>query len=177
MRPASGSTAKPGWLHAITNGSLTLKFLNRKRGTDAIKSIGIIPVYTGVLIHDRWAADFAYFQCKHQVCRPHLFPDLTFVFESIGYRWARLVHKLLCEICHKVTRARPQHILTHPSRTCGKEIAAKLGINLRTVETHYGCIQQKVGVKKPPSTNMNYSDRCNDRQPDNVCPPAAQRST
>ena len=52
--------------------------------------------YIGTLIHECRAAYLSYFQCKHQVCGSHLLRDLAFVIESNGYRWARLIHKLLC---------------------------------------------------------------------------------
>ena len=63
-----GVNKKTQWLQAITDGSLKLKFLHRKRGKDAIDFFGIIRVYTDVLVHDCWASYFAYFQHKHQVC-------------------------------------------------------------------------------------------------------------
>ena len=42
---------KNWWLHAATDGSLTLKYLHRKRGKEAIDAFGTIPFYFGVLIH------------------------------------------------------------------------------------------------------------------------------
>ena len=36
---------KNWWLHVTSDGSLTLKFLHRKRGKEAIDSFGIIPFY------------------------------------------------------------------------------------------------------------------------------------
>ena len=77
---------KTHWMHVITNGFVTLKFLHRKRGKEAIDFFGIISVYTGTLIHDCWAAYFSYFQCKHLVCGSHLLRDLAFIIESNGYR-------------------------------------------------------------------------------------------
>ena len=96
---------KTQWLHVITDGSLTLKFLHRKRGKEAIEDIGIIPRYTGTLVHDCWASDFAYDQCRHQLCGSHLLRELTFVVESNGFRWARLMKKLLREACHRVNKS------------------------------------------------------------------------
>ena len=49
---------KNWWLHVATDGSLTLKYLHRKRGKEAIDAFGIIPFYFGVLIHDRWGSYF-----------------------------------------------------------------------------------------------------------------------
>ena len=96
---------KNWWLHVTSDGSLTLKFLHRKRGKEAIDSFGIIPFYAGVLIHDRWAPYFAYKLCKHQVCGSHLLRDITFVVDSNNYRWARLMKKLLCESCDEVNKS------------------------------------------------------------------------
>ena len=48
---------------------------------------------------------FHNFQCKHQVCGSHILRDLAFVIDSNGYRWARLMHKLLREICHAVNQS------------------------------------------------------------------------
>ena len=47
---------KTWWLHVATDGTLTLKYLHRKRGKEAIEDFGIIPFYFGVLIHDRWGS-------------------------------------------------------------------------------------------------------------------------
>ena len=96
---------KNHWMHVVTNGFVALKYLHRKRGKEAIDFFGIIPFYIGTLIHDRWAAYFSYFLCKHQVCGSHLLRDLAFVIDSNGYRWARLMHKLLREICHAVNQS------------------------------------------------------------------------
>ena len=96
---------KNHWMHVVTNGLVTLKYLHRKRGKEAIEFFGIIPFYIGTLIHDRWAAYLSYFLCKHQVCGSHLLRDLAFVIDSNGYRWARLMHKLLREICHAVNQS------------------------------------------------------------------------
>ncbi len=93
-------------LHVVTDG--TCKFLHRKRGRQAIEEIGIIPRYTGTLVHDCWAACLAYDQCTPpppQLCGSHLLRELTFIVDSNGYRWARLMKKLLREICHRVNQS------------------------------------------------------------------------
>ena len=97
--------SKTQWLHVLTNGSLTLKFLHRKRGKEAIEAVGIIPCYIGVLIHDCWASYLTYSQCKHQLCGSHLLRELTFVVDSNNYRWARAMKKLLRMACHKVNNS------------------------------------------------------------------------
>ena len=71
---------KNWWLHVATDGLVALKYLHRKRGKEAMDDFGIIPFYTGTLIHDRWASYFTYDKCTHQVCGSHLLRDLTFIF-------------------------------------------------------------------------------------------------
>ena len=93
------------WLHVVSDGSLTCKRRHRKRGREAIEDIGIIPRYTGVLIHDGWAAYLAYGQCRHQLCGSHLLRELTFIVDANGFRWARLMKALLREACHKVNQS------------------------------------------------------------------------
>ena len=96
---------KTQWLHIATNGSLTLKFLHPRRGKEAIEAIGIIPRYTGTLIHDCWASYFVYDRCSHALCGAHLLRELTFILEANGFRWARLMKKLLREACHRVRKS------------------------------------------------------------------------
>ena len=106
---------KNHWLHVLTDGSLTLKFLQPKRGREAIDEIGVIPRYAGVLVHDCWASYFAYDRCRHQLCGSHLLRELAFVIESNGFRWARLMKKLLREACHKVNKSDAK-VLTEAER-------------------------------------------------------------
>jgi len=40
------------WLHVLSNEEYTLYFSHKKRGNDADKETGILPVYRGVLVHD-----------------------------------------------------------------------------------------------------------------------------
>jgi len=96
---------KNHWLHVLTNGSLTLKFLHRKRGREAIEQIGLIPAYRGTLVHDCWASYLGYEQCLHQLCGSHLLRELTFIIESNNHRWARLLKALLQQACHQVNRS------------------------------------------------------------------------
>ena len=106
---------KTQWLHVITDGSLTCKFLHRKRGREAIEEIGIIPRYSGTLVHDCWASYLTYDQCRHQLCGSHLLRELTFIIDSNGFRWAHLMKTLLREACHRVNKSETR-TLTEPER-------------------------------------------------------------
>jgi hypothetical protein len=93
------------WLHVYSAGDITLKFLHRKRGKAAIEAIDIIPRYGGKIIHDCWASYLSYLHCGHGLCGSHLLRELTFIFESNGYAWARNMKRLLQETCVKVSQS------------------------------------------------------------------------
>ena len=67
---------KNHWLHILTDGALTLKFLHPRRGKAAIEAIGLIPRFGGTLVHDCWASYLSYKQCKHQLCGAQLIREL-----------------------------------------------------------------------------------------------------
>ena len=85
------------WVHVYASGDITLKFLHKKRGTEAIEEINIIPRYRGRLIHDFLASYLTYEKCDHGMCGGHLVRELEFIVESNGYRWAQNMINLLLE--------------------------------------------------------------------------------
>jgi len=73
---------KNHWIHVYSAGDITLKFLHRKRGKEAIESINLIPRYGGAIIHDCWSSYFAYSNCRHGLCGSHLLRELTFILKG-----------------------------------------------------------------------------------------------
>src|ERR1700733_5364678 len=88
---------KNRWIHVYSAGDITLKFLHRKRGTEAIEDINIIPRYSGTIIHDCWSSYLVYHHCDHGLCGSHLVRELTCIIESNGYSWASNMKALLLE--------------------------------------------------------------------------------
>jgi hypothetical protein len=95
---------KNQWIHVYSAGDITLKFLHKKRGTEAIESINIIPRYGGVIIHDCWSSYLTYHHCEHGLCGSHLVRELTCAIESNGYKWALAMKALLLETCKKASK-------------------------------------------------------------------------
>lgn len=102
---------KNHWIHVYSSGDLTLKFLHRKRGTEAIEAINIIPRYGGAIIHDCWLSYLSYHHCGHGLCGSHLLRELTFIVEANDYAWARNMKRLLQETCANVSKS-PEKRLT-----------------------------------------------------------------
>jgi transposase len=103
---------KNHWIHVYSAGNITLKFLHRKRGKEAIESINLIPRYGGVIIHDCWSSYFAYHHCGHGLCGSHLLRELTFIVDAHGYRWAKNMKRLLQATCIKVSKSTDKTLTT-----------------------------------------------------------------
>ena len=99
------------WIHVYSAGDLTLKFLHRKRGKEAMDDIAIIPNYGGIMIHDCWASYLSYNHLKHGLCGSHLLRELAFIIDSNGYRWAKKMKRLLQRVC-KMVSGRKEKCLT-----------------------------------------------------------------
>jgi transposase len=98
------------WIHVHAAGEITLKLLHRKRGTEAINDINIIPRYSGVAIHDCWASYLTYNDCSHGLCGSHLVRELTCAIEANGYSWAYNMKTLLLETCRKVSKSKSKKL-------------------------------------------------------------------
>lgn len=91
------------WIHVYSSEELTLKFLHKKRGKEAINDINIIPRYGGTIIHDCWASYLSYHDCNHGLCGSHLLRELEFIINSNGYSWAVNMKKCLQKACKMVS--------------------------------------------------------------------------
>ena len=101
---------KNHWIHVHSAGEITLKLLHAKRGKEAIEDNGLIPHYTGVVIHDCWASYLSYDHCSHGLCGSHLLRELVFIIDSNGYSWAKNMKSLLQETCAVVTKRESKHL-------------------------------------------------------------------
>ena len=102
---------KNHWIHVYAAGDITLKRVHRRRGTEAIEAINIIPRYGGVIIHDCWASYLSYPHCGHGLCGSHLLRELTFIVESNGYQWASDMKQLLQATCKKVSQRKRKKLM------------------------------------------------------------------
>lgn len=102
---------KNHWIHAYAAGDITLKRLHRRRGTEAIDDISIIPRYEGVIIHDCWASYLSYRHCGHGLCGSHLLRELTFIVDANDYQWAKDMKQLLQGACKKVSQRKRKRLM------------------------------------------------------------------
>ncbi len=84
------------WLHVLGNARYTLYAAHRKRGNEADKQMGILPGYSGVLVHDHLKGLYE-FTCMHAECNAHILRYLKAATENKKRKWAREMIELLLE--------------------------------------------------------------------------------
>jgi transposase len=98
---------KRNWLHVAASKNYTCYYTHEKRGTDATKSMSVLPGYEGTLMHDYWKSYLDY-ECKHVFCHAHHLRDLTFCHEQEKSQWAGLMKALLLEMKAVVDNSKEQ---------------------------------------------------------------------
>ncbi|WP_338849830.1 IS66 family transposase [Massilia sp. W12] len=95
-------SAKLQWLHTVANQTHTWYGVHPKRGMDAINDHGILPRYTGILVHDCWSS-YWNLDSTHALCNAHLLRELLYIQEQSGQDWPAELAKFLKgsnKICH-----------------------------------------------------------------------------
>jgi hypothetical protein len=85
------------WLHVNSTVFLTHLQWHQRRGRVAMDEIGILPLYQGCLMRDRFLS-YDQYDCEQSICGAHLLRDLTRVFEQFKQKWARVMYRVLVAI-------------------------------------------------------------------------------
>ena len=78
---------KRNWLHVAATETETYYHVDEKRGKAALDRMGLLPDYTGTVIHDCWSSYFQY-GASHGLCNAHILRELKYVSEEMGQSWA-----------------------------------------------------------------------------------------
>jgi transposase len=81
-------------MHVISNKSISYFAHHVNRGIQAMDEIGLLALYKGTLIHDRFSSYFGY-GCQHSLCNAHILRDLIYVEEAFNVTWAKQIKELL----------------------------------------------------------------------------------
>ena len=88
---------KKHWLHGFSNEHWAWLYVHKKRGTEAMNEIGILPHFKGILCHDHWKSYYKY-DCTHSLCNAHHSRELTRAWEQDNQKWAQKMDALLQEV-------------------------------------------------------------------------------
>lgn len=86
------------WLHTASTAEWTLLAVHPSRGSKGMNAIGILPTYTGTVMHDSYKAyfkdEYAY---SHSLCCAHLMRECQGITENDGHQWSFRMKELLRE--------------------------------------------------------------------------------
>ncbi len=85
------------WVHVLCTPTLTFMVPHKKRGKEAMKDMGIIPNYKGVLVHDHWKPYLGY-ECEHALCNAHHLRELQWVIDFKDHKWAKSMRRFLLNL-------------------------------------------------------------------------------
>ena len=100
---------KTYWLHSSSNDLWTHFYPHSKRGSDGMDEIGILPNFSGIIVHDNWASYFIY-DCIHALCNAHHIRELNRAAEDDGQLWAKEMIELLISIKKEVEESEEQKL-------------------------------------------------------------------
>lgn len=93
------------WIHVACTSLLTYLAVSPYRGGKAHEEIDLLTQRHGTVVHDDYAAYFAYERPQHATCNAHHLRDLFFVEDRYRQAWAKQLADLLLEIKQTVAAA------------------------------------------------------------------------
>ncbi|MCX7121599.1 MAG: IS66 family transposase [Gammaproteobacteria bacterium] len=145
------------WLHCVSNPLWAYFFPHEKRGTIAMNAMGILPNFTGTLVHDHWKPYYTY-SCLHALCNSHHIRELEYAAAEDNQVWAASMQTLLLEINDSIknteTGALTKNLCTRYGKKYDKIIAdGEIKCPLPEIPTING--KKKRGrIKKSKSRNL-----------------------
>ena len=150
------------WLHTASDDHWTWLEPHAKRGIEAMYSIGIIPLFKGILCHDHWKPYYHY-SCSHALCNAHHLRELTRAFEQDGQAWAEKMQILLLEIKDAVNVSKRNVLSKKKSSQYREQYREILSLGDKECPPPIKDPNKKGRVKRSKSRNLlerlrNYED-------------------
>jgi transposase len=94
------------WLHVACTALHTLYHADRRRGTQGMRRMAILPKFKGIAVHDHWDPYFFFVLCAHVLCNSHHLRELTYAHEQYQQPWAKKLLDCLVQINDEVIAAK-----------------------------------------------------------------------
>lgn len=94
------------WFHVVSNDLYTYLFASSTRAKSAPDEAGVLPGFSGVMVHDRLAMYFKYEDATHAICLAHIVRELKAVGVGWSQSWANDMRALLTEMNNAAHLAR-----------------------------------------------------------------------
>jgi transposase len=84
------------WFHVASTETITCYFIHPRRGTPAMKDIGILDGFEGYAVHDHYSSYYQ-FDLYHVACNAHQLRELIHAYEQHQQQWAQKMISCLLE--------------------------------------------------------------------------------
>ncbi len=84
------------WFHVASTDSITCYFIHPRRGTVAMKDMGILDEFGGYAVHDHYSSYYQ-FDLYHVACNAHQLRELIHAHEQHEQQWAQKLISCLLE--------------------------------------------------------------------------------
>src|SRR3990167_4047491 len=149
------------WLHSASNARWSYFYPHEKRGTEAMDAMGVLPHFTGILIHDHWKPYYTYDQCDHSLCNAHHIRELEYAATQDKQAWAGNMQSLLCEINDAVNATEIKILSTEVCKSYEEKYDAILlsgesecPLPISTESNTAGQTKRRGRIKKSKSRNL-----------------------
>jgi len=87
------------WVHSASTLLYTLLTISGSRGKSGMDEGGVLPIFTGIAVHDCWSPYWKYEDIIHAICNAHILRELTGVEDNNpNQTWATLFKALLLDM-------------------------------------------------------------------------------
>lgn len=146
------------WLHVASTPKLTTFHLDQSRGRAAINTLGVLPGFAGIAVHDAWASYDSY-DCAHALCGAHIARELVAAAEThTDQHWPPQAIEALFALNTAAHDARERGIPAIPPEIAGPLLHAWRHAILVGLSSH----PRRPGRKQ--SKTRNLLERLRDRE-------------